>query len=70
MTNSGGGQSHKSSVAISSGVGGVVNVPVRLIPGFVRRDILMDPQKWMTPFTSFGKTNEHEKCIRYCTGLW
>lgn len=47
----GGGQSHKSSVAIASGVGrgggraGVVNVSVRVIPGFVRRDILMDPWK-------------------------
>lgn len=43
MANGGGGQSHKGSVAISSvcgvgGWGGVVNVSVRLIPGFVHRD--------------------------------
>lgn len=47
-----------------------MNVSVRLIPGFVHRDILMDPWTWMTPFTSFGKTSEHGKCIRYRAGLW
>lgn len=45
-----------------------MNVSVRLIPGFVHRDILMDPWKWTTPFTSFGKTSEHGKCIRYRAG--
>lgn len=40
---------------------GVVNVSVRVIPGFVRRDILMDPWKWTTSFTSFGKASEHGK---------
>lgn len=59
MINGDSGQSHKSSVAISGGVelgmGGVVNVSVRLIAGFVRRGVLLDPQKWMTSFTSLAK---------------